>query len=176
MRPSASRVYPSWQWQRKEPLSLKQCWLQTPGGWHSSRSSHVFESLLSWKPMGHVHWAPNGPWMQPWVQPALLSEQLSWSMRKQKHLHEWQWKEKACMKTQGILGTCLAQPLNGRSTRAGQYLYIYTFSLKLPKRCFLQMFYFMYLFTKNGRKNGRKHFNIQNESVWLLESYLPTQM
>lgn len=94
VRPSASRVYPLWQWQRKEPLSLKQCWLQTPRGWHSSMSSHVFESLLSWKPIGHVHWAPNGPWMQPWVQPALLSEQLSWSVRKQKSPYEWKWKEK----------------------------------------------------------------------------------
>lgn len=76
---SVSNVYSSSHQHRKEPLVLKQCWLQKPGTSHSSMSSQVLESLARRYPDGHRHWAPKGPWMHWWVQPPLESEQLSWS-------------------------------------------------------------------------------------------------
>lgn len=49
-------------------------------------SSQVLESLASRNPNGHRHWAPKGPWIHWCVQPALESEQLSWSrIKKENH-------------------------------------------------------------------------------------------
>lgn len=40
-------------------------------------SSQVFESFSSWNPGSQVHWAPNGPWIHPWLQPPLFAWQSS---------------------------------------------------------------------------------------------------